>query len=249
LIVVPDKPLLGFNPRPRAGANRPERCRIARMSGFNPRPRAGANPLASWLDPSGYCFNPRPRAGANLVNSAVYDPCRMFQSTPPCGGESTLIIQGRSSCVSIHAPVRGRMPPTEQNPNALRVSIHAPVRGRISGSSGRWSGPWFQSTPPCGGEYAAPDQSCGQSGFNPRPRAGANPKRRVGQKRGPVSIHAPVRGRIKVWSVPSRYSPFQSTPPCGGESCSRRSSSNPTSFNPRPRAGANIRIFAVIVDR
>ena len=145
--------------------------------------------------------------------------------------------------VSIHAPARGRTstlcftatrhrcfnprPRAGANEAAAcsctreRVSIHAPARGRTRYARRAGARAPFQSTPPRGGEQ-------------------------LGGRRLPtiwmVSIHAPARGRTYCFHRSGFALLFQSTPPRGGERSPRNHPAHYTSFNPRPRAGAN---FAV----
>ena len=77
----------------------------------------------------------------------------------------------------------------------------------------------FQSTPPCGGDYAAGIYRPPYRDFNPRPHAGATEWFPPVPQVSPISIHAPMRGRL-------------CPPPCH---------SNLRNFNPRPHAGATVR--------
>ena len=168
----------------------------------------------------------------------------MFQSTPPRGGRpAELIVRGRPDCfnprpraggdglghscacrshdVSIHAPARGATYSAARMMSRYQlVSIHAPARGATQTVSAKSSADVvFQSTPPRGGR---PQRSAHQrrhrSGFNPRPRAGGDCKRRrVDGYSEVVSIHAPARGATgSGFRIRSMRPMFQSTPPRGG---------------------------------
>ncbi len=78
-----------FNPRPRAGGDRPAGRRCGRsVCRFNPRPRAGGDCRSRCSDADSACsFNPRPRAGGDADRTSR--PVRLPLS------------------VSIHAPARG----------------------------------------------------------------------------------------------------------------------------------------------
>ena len=168
----------------------------------------------------------------------------MFQSTPPRGGErAAKVNSSHIGQVSIHAPARGRTSSVLAHPRKPMVSIHAPARGRTRRKT---------------------DVRYNRDRFNPRPRAGANQVRSAGRCSSSVSIHAPARGRttrgrvLPTTRMVSIHAPargrtycfhrsgfallFQSTPPRGGERSPRNHPAHYTSFNPRPRAGAN---FAV----
>ena len=53
-----------------------------------------------------------------------------------------------------------------------------------------------------------------------------------------ISIHAPLRGRPSMDTVPNERALFQSTPPCGGDRPGSRCHGWSGYFNPRPLAGA-----------
>ena len=160
-----------------------------------------------------------------------------FQSTPPCGGDTYTVAVILGLCISIHAPMRGR--------------LHAlPLLTQPSP---------FQSTPPCGGDDSGGNQ-CDQCGisihapmrgrlfkraqpaifrnFNPRPHAGATlfP---AGQQRGyKFQSTPPCGGDFLFDHVKDMGYGFQSTPPCGGDRRIARHPASKRDFNPRPHAGA-----------
>ncbi len=82
--------------------------------------------------------------------------------------------------------------------------------------------------------------------FNPRPRAGGDGAAELGDVESVVSIHAPARGATQRAPCAGTHSGgFQSTPPRGGRlrrSCRRYWL--PSCFNPRPRAGGDLLLFA-----
>ena len=182
-------------------------------------------------------FNPRPLAGATKSTICQVE-YHEFQSTPPCGGDSTCISCRKLFKISIHAPLRGRPDWTGRisgaqnfNPRPLAgatnlhmdnkqerfISIHAPLRGRLSCFWWSRALAIFQSTPPCGGDASPSPGIRKWRYFNPRPLAGATfPPRHPGH-RPTISIHAPLRGRPSVTGPMVPTAIFQSTPPCGGD--------------------------------
>ncbi len=119
----------------------------------------------------------------------------------------------------------------------LSGGIHAPVKGRSRISA----------------------NSPSVTGFNPRPREGANGLIGPGVGRRGVSIHAPAKGRTKTAAFTLDASLFQSTPPRRGEAgnkvlalrhdvsihapakgrrACRKWASTGACCNPRPREGA-----------
>ena len=97
----------------------------------------------------------------------------------------------------------------------------------------------FQSTPPRGGRHSALDLHHPTRCFNPRPRAGGDPKAAsdLSSARN-VSIHAPARGATcAFWASICASAVFQSTPPRGGRRCLRRPLENAVSIH-APARGA-----------
>ena len=74
--------------------------------------------------------------------------------------------------------------------------------------------------------------------FNPRPLAGATNKISGIGLDPEISIHAPLRGRLKHLTWNSKFKQFQSTPPCGGDLATLWQFLVRFDFNPRPLAGA-----------
>ena len=146
------------------------------------------------------------------------------------------------SVISIHAPLRGR--PASLPPWAAptRISIHAPLRGRRTGLMRLDLTSKFQSTPPCGGDVSTLENREKATDFNPRPLAGATAVRRLDYRRPAISIHAPLRGRPGQLGIAPCKTRFQSTPPCGGDAALAQIPSIWQYFNPRPLAGATLRV-------
>ena len=84
------------------------------------------------------------------------------------------------------------------------------------------------------------DQRLVTERFNPRPRAGANTATVLTCTAIAVSIHAPRGGEQTPPICRLHSTPFQSTPPRGGEPEAAGAGGWAGCFNPRPRAGANI---------
>ncbi len=98
----------------------------------------------------------------------------IFQSTPPCGGDTNTTKGDKSKTyfnprplagatveveraewadgISIHAPLRGRHPSNDLSVSPGTISIHAPLRGRRMSPPAMATVRLFQSTPPCGGD-------------------------------------------------------------------------------------------------
>ena len=139
-------------------------------------------------------FNPRPLAGATGADFICFS-VNAFQSTPPCGGDTIGFVQGRHFFISIHAPLRGRL---RRSAASREVGV-------------------FQSTPPCGGDRSINGFTFRLSDFNPRPLAGATYSFVDVTPESPISIHAPLRGRLIASGLFIKGGQFQSTPPCGGD--------------------------------
>ena len=221
----------GFNPRPREGAT--PRCGYpAPISVSIHAPVKGRRCFPASC-PSGLCFNPRPREGATYHLHQVSISTQCFNPRPREGATGLPRLVGGHHPVSIHAPVKGRLLDIRQlvcrscfNPRpregatrthcralaGRQVSIHAPVKGRLAVLDSSNLPTRFNPRPREGATLSGP--SSGRlSGFNPRPREGATclPLRRG--LFGPVSIHAPVKGRRSRQPGKVVYYLFQSTPP------------------------------------
>ena len=166
--------------------------------------------------------------------------------------------------VSIHAPARGATMP------ASLLIVTCPSfnpRPRAGGDTPVIevfrSGDEFQSTPPRGGRRRLSALVAHYSSFNPRPRAGGDSRRtawrrasitfqstppRGGRRavRRPhrsllgVSIHAPARGATQSRMLTSRpLAGFNPRPRAGGDRRLSALVAHYSSFNPRPRAGGD----------
>ena len=75
-------------------------------------------------------FNPRPPQGERPKESPGGISPNLFQSTPPAGGATGVMLPGRMiEMISIHAPRRGSDPRLHQLVPGTIISIHAPRRG------------------------------------------------------------------------------------------------------------------------
>ena len=248
-----------FNPRPHTGATslrpsvqrpgsisihapirgRPEagvrRVPIARH--FNPRPLAGATHPDPGCGRARCNFNPRPLAGATNATEHLF-PVLQFQSTPPCGGDTTgrpaVVCTGDfnprplagatdsfrdyawGTRISIHAPLRGRQSVQTRQKHHQTISIHAPLRGRHIWPARCWGRTIFQSTPPCGGDAISANTRSLTTISIHAPLRGRLQLFKFLQVAPCISIHAPLRGRLQ------RYVDHRGT----------------KDFNPRPLAGA-----------
>jgi len=150
----------------------------------------------------------------------------MFQSTPPRGGR---LSEGENPNVyhdvSIHAPARGATVLLLLAILRLFVSIHAPARG---------------ATTMCSVSIFSPQS------FNPRPRAGGDP-RRSSWPRSPLMFQStpPRGGRRELFRglLPLKHVSIHA-PARGATDRHGRGSLATESFNPRPRAGGDV-VFPV----
>ena len=115
------------------------------------------------------------------------------------------------------------------------VSIHAPARGATQFRHARGdliAG--FNPRPRAGGDSRKRSSPARCSSFNPRPRAGGDSSG-TSASSSPACFNPRPRagGDITLSTWPGRSQMFQSTPP---RACRARSSS----FNPRPRAGGDL---------
>ena len=96
----------------------------------------------------------------------------------------------------------------------------------------------FQSTPPYGGDTCDQTNETPGSDFNPRPHTGATQRIMAWGSSAEISIHAPIRGRLKRFSFSFMALAFQSTPPYGGDYMILKKDGRCYDFNPRPHTGA-----------
>ena len=185
---------------------------------------------------------------------------RLFQSTPPCGGDGDIVfIKQQPEVISIHAPMRGRR--KRNGPFPCQVDFNP--RPHAGATLLGWKHVvmlWhFNPRPHAGATAIFFYSRYPLQYFNPRPHAGATTN-------SAVLFHAlhdfnprPHAGATFPQLHNSLNSVFQSTPPCGGDKQRRGSSPPPIisihapmrgrpllfrmsrgryDFNPRPHAGA-----------
>ena len=139
-----------------------------------------------------------------------------FQSTPPCGGDSS---GSRSSGARRHfnpRPLAGATQRCRETVAVSEISIHAPLRGRLAEEGFNFTAVKFQSTPPCGGddrdEAALLEFAISiHAPLRGRPRFGKNLQ--TGINFNP----RPLAGATASAGIPCPATLFQSTPPCGGD--------------------------------
>ena len=113
--------------------------------------------------------------GATAKTRGLEDK-KIFQSTPPYGGDQVPVDKNISGKISIHAPVWGRRPRvTYPNPK-LDFNPRPRMGATVASWKQRAEGK-FQSTPPYGGDLHQSKASPPRSHFNPRPRMGATVRR------------------------------------------------------------------------
>ena len=138
-----------FNPRPLAGATTKNHYHNCHCNISIHAPLRGRR-IAHGLSLVGEISIHAPLRGRRLVPFLISPP-HLFQSTPPCGGDTGELESHYHTPISIHAPLRGRLSAVFLNATMLI----------------------FQSTPPCGGDRNARTASRNLEDFNPRPLAGA----------------------------------------------------------------------------
>ncbi len=143
---------------------------------------------------------------------------RLFQSTPPYGGDCSLKCKRSHSSDFNPRPIRGRRHSNTAN-FQINISIHAPIRGRLRIFGMQQKDSIFQSTPPHGGDSVKPSSFRRMAIFQSTPPHGGD------KETGTVYL---------VWSK------FQSTPPRGGDFDNEKFVMGICDFNPRPLAGATI---------
>ena len=145
----------GFNPRPRAGGDRPRLAAMRPYHMFQSTPPRGGRPRPEPSEPIVKTrFNPRPRAGGDRTLAFVLSTCRD---------------------VSIHAPARGATIPRCPPRSVDRCFNPRPRAGGDDNVSALRRRTMFQSTPPRGGRLLIlANGNRFESCFNPRPRAGGD---------------------------------------------------------------------------
>ncbi len=220
----------------------PLRChRRCRLRGFDPRPRAGSDAVWPGQRAPGRVSIHAPVRGATRAASrharglqvSIHAPVRGATRHCPRGDARQRVsihapVRGATPgrceppvprVVSIHAPVRGATLPRAELRHVVLVSIHAPVRGATRCASMVMGLAMFRSTPPCGERRCCWAICPCRRSFDPRPRAGSDP-RPSADRRG------------LNW--------FRSTPPCGERPRAGCHAIIDIGFDPRPRAGSDV---------
>ena len=206
-----------FQSTPPCGGDPPTGAWKSRKPDFNPRPHAGATFSPFFTKKLPINFNPRPHAGAtNSLFGNFYFPD-----------------------ISIHAPMRGRLPRSRWflGDRDFNPRPHAGATG-ASWSDGP-NGSNFNPRPHAGATYIvlpgaklteisihAPmrgrralvlcDCQCQRISIH-APMRGRHTANMLAMIFGRISIHAPMRGRHSLLKCIDDFAKFQSTPPCGGD--------------------------------
>jgi len=183
---------------PARGATQP-RGRPALLECFNPRARAGRDTNTAHTSPISILFqSTRPR-GARLEGVLIKHVFGLVSIHAPARGATLILtLLGEHSIVSIHAPARGATQRRQGTDYPSSVSIHAPARGatRTRDSHAAMDGVSIHA--PARGATHAPIALRDFSGFNPRARAGRDPRPVEPVPDRSVSIHAPARGATRI---------------------------------------------------
>ena len=189
----------------RSAPPRRGRPTTVKMFGRSPRfrsapPRRGrpaAEPAPSLLMS---CFDPRPRAGGDSFVSPFPSGAIVSIRAPAQGATRRLRRHGRDAMFRSAPPRRGR-PMRPAIHGATRAFRSAPPRRGRRG--GRYAEPpieLFRSAPPRRGRHPEPgDVLLLSPSFDPRPRAGGDPRALVfADELGQVSIRAPAQGATEI---------------------------------------------------
>ena len=97
---------------------------------FNPRPREGSD-LSRWPSPTIVKFQSTPPWRERRDAKRQAGGAGNFNPRPREGsdGDVTLGSKGKTTEISIHAPVKGATYTSVSNPSKIKISIHAPVKG------------------------------------------------------------------------------------------------------------------------
>ena len=163
-------------------------------------------------------FNPRPLAGATIHH----------------------IAPRLCSRISIHAPLRGRLVTNLYEDRVGEFQSTPPCGGDNCLSIKRLNLTKFQSTPPCGGDSGPPRRIWVANHFNPRPLAGATPGGGICPRFLWISIHAPLRGRLRGADENPEGIYFNPRPLAGATTGPPHPWNSRSYFNPRPLAGATV---------
>ena len=212
-----------------------------------------------------------PARGATRGETRPGQGDRGFNPRPRAGGDGDFVdASGYGLFVSIHAPARGATVALRPVGGRVVVSIHAPARGATTnqchpsaaparfnprpraGGDALISDLWpavalFQSTPPRGGRprWRAIWRDHGQFQSTP-PRGGRPRVVTAGRGAGAFQSTPPRGGRPEVSLHYNGSWAFQSTPPRGGRRWRQSACRPPGGFNPRPRAGGDLRFPKVV---
>ena len=188
---------LDFNPRPHTGATRSHIQSVVFPQYFNPRPHTGATRRRQKPLPICIISIHAPIRG-RLQTISFLSHWTNFNPRPHTGATDKARAQKWAEQISIHAPIRGRPALGVFCQCHSGISIHAPIRGRLIGGVDSSTGALFQSTPPYGGDGNPHDMQVPFiQDFNPRPHTGATKAIRDKGLLVGISIHAPIRGRLK----------------------------------------------------
>ena len=112
------------------------------------------------------------------------------------------------------------------------------MRGRLGHVADGRPFIYFNPRPHAGATGCYCSRMTGSRNFNPRPHAGATGQCSRLLRRGWISIHAPMRGRLKARHGQPVIFNFNPRPHAGATSQGRRKALENLNFNPRPHAGA-----------
>ncbi len=129
-------------------------------------------------------------------------------------------------------------PSFSAGPAKHRLNADAPMRGRPSFEGIFYLHRLFQSTPPYGGDCSLKCKRSHSSDFNPRPIRGRRHSNTANFQIN-ISIHAPIRGRLRIFGMQQKDSIFQSTPPHGGDSVKPSSFRRMAIFQSTPPHGGD----------
>ena len=189
-------------------------------------PARGATDCAQTMRARTYMFQSTPPRGGRRVRS---DRDRrgdnVFQSTPPRGGRQhrSAGCPHDSMCFNPRPRAGGDHSVTQYRSRSMQVSIHAPARGAtVSSYRGTVGSSSFNPRPRAGGDHTRtrPSQPSHRFQSTP-PRGGRRIRRQASRSLVRVSIHAPARGAT---AASSAHAP------------------DIACFNPRPRAGGDLRL-------
>ena len=227
----------GFQSTPPCGGDNNPYILAAIQPDFNPRPLAGATFRPGVLGRDSYISIHAPLRGRLSRSPTDYEQL-LFQSTPPCGGDSPRLWASPGASYFNPRPLAGAtemramLDADEENFNPR------PLAG-ATGSSHPYSLlPRFQSTPPCGGDQE-PRQFALLVGISIHaPLRGRLQIDDPVQQQRAISIHAPLRGRLGCFLNLPHINIISIHAPLRGRRNLTARPGFPANFNPRPLAGA-----------